>query len=151
MKPFNLKEALAGEPVKLRDGTKAIIIGKFLPEHCYTETRPVVGYVLNVEGKIAYSLNWFFNGSYKNEGEYKFDIVGMWEEPRPTVTLTLPCPLKEPKEGMWIIGDNFKIYKSKFTEDNPDIISKEDLMQGRYFDSEKDAQVWLDALKNSRR
>lgn len=92
-------------------------------------------------------VSWTVSGSHFNDGTIaQYDIVGMWEEPRPTVTLTLPCPLKEPRDEMWFISSRFTIIKSA-----GDGGSKEFLEEGRYFASEYDAQEWLNAMLNSRR
>ncbi|WP_237699829.1 single-stranded DNA-binding protein, partial [Mannheimia haemolytica] len=55
------------------------------------------GHLVSIIGKIK-TRKWTDSGSHFNDGTIaQYDIVGMWEEPRPTVTLTLPCPLKEPR------------------------------------------------------
>lgn len=79
-----------------------------------------------------------------------FSIGSMWEEPRPRVSLTLPRPLKEPQEGMYLITSNFEIYESDFKEGRGGYnISA--LAEGRYFATKEDAQEWLDAMRNARR
>ncbi|MDW0618579.1 pyruvate kinase [Mannheimia haemolytica] len=150
MKPFDLNKALAGEPVKLRNNDKAFV--KYLISDDYirdNKDHQVQGYTVDEENVFLSEVSWTVSGSHFNDGTIaQYDIVGMWEEPRPTVTLTLPCPLKEPYEGMWFIDNDFTVVKSMFA--NAPFVKKF-LPQGRCFASEEDAQEWLDAMRNSRR
>ena len=75
---FDLEKALAGHPVKLRNGTKAYV------RHHETELSP--SYPL--QGYMKYRFNhlpvvWAKTGRYFSEPaiESDFDIVGMWVEP----------------------------------------------------------------------
>ncbi|MDW0697833.1 hypothetical protein P2I45_13430, partial [Mannheimia haemolytica] len=150
MKPFDLNKALAGEPVKLRNNDKAFV--KYLISDDYirdNKDHQVQGYTVDEENVFLSEVSWAVSGSHFNDGTIaQYDIVGMWEEPRPAVTLTLPCPLKEPQENMWFIDNDFTIVKSMFA--NAPFVKKF-LPQGRCFASEEDAQEWLDAMRNSRR
>ena len=77
MKPFDLKEALNGALVPLRNGQKAYVIGlsKLGPEDGNS-------YIV---GEFGRSLcNWSKDGKYWISRESEFDIVGMWEEPELT-------------------------------------------------------------------
>ncbi|HGO5853582.1 TPA: pyruvate kinase [Mannheimia haemolytica] len=148
-KPFDLEKVLAGEPVKLRNGTKAIVYSN-VSNLCKTGL-PLKGLAYsNRDQKYTDSsyYSWTLEGKFfsGDRGEHENDIVGMWEEPRPTVTLTLPCPLKEPRDEMWFISSRFTIIKSA-----GDGGSKKFLEEGRYFASEYDAQEWLNAMRNSSR
>ncbi|MEE3731729.1 Uncharacterised protein [Mannheimia haemolytica] len=142
-KPFDLEKALQGEPVKLRDGNKAYVIAMVDMPQGLPNYR-LVGYGFN--GIHKEFLHWRMTGEALVDDISSDDIVGMWEEPRPTVTLTLPCPLKEPRDEMWFISSRFTIIKSA-----GDGGSKEFLEEGRYFASEYDAQEWLNAMRNSSR
>ncbi|MEG9481270.1 pyruvate kinase [Mannheimia sp. HC-2023] len=142
MKAFDLKKAIAGEPVLTRDNQKGYV--KFTIENDLNKIERLVGIVHN--GSLVEVEKWFLNGNVLSDDIAPNDIVGMWEEPRPTVTLTLPCPLKEPRDEMWFISSRFTIIKSA-----GDGGSKEFLEEGRYFASEYDAQEWLNAMRNSRR
>ncbi|MDW0368969.1 pyruvate kinase, partial [Mannheimia haemolytica] len=148
--PFDLNKALAGEPVKLRNNDKAFV--KYLISDDYirdNKDHQVQGYTVDEENVFLSEVSWAVSGSHFNDGTIaQYDIVGMWEEPRPAVTLTLPCPLKEPQENMWFIDNDFTIVKSMFA--NAPFVKKF-LPQGRCFASEEDAQEWLDAMRNSRR
>ena len=75
---FDLEKALAGQPVVLRNGTKAYV------RHQETELSP--SYPL--QGYMKYRFNhlpvvWAKTGRYFSEPaiESDFDIVGMWVEP----------------------------------------------------------------------
>ncbi|WP_241951464.1 pyruvate kinase [Pasteurella multocida] len=152
MKPFDLEKALAGEPVVLRGGCKAYVKFK-LPEP-YTTKMPLVGYYENALGRSVDML-WFENGhSSDEEDTHILDIYGMWEEPRPTVTLTLPCPLKTVMVGQKV----FYLDLNKQREQVCSFLFQKDstyhfnlLKNGGIFLTEKDAQAWLDAMKNARR
>lgn len=75
-KTFDLEKALKGEPVVLRNGTKAYI------RHYETEldtSDPLVGYV--VRRGMADQFQWMEGGHYWSDGESEYDIVGMWVEP----------------------------------------------------------------------
>lgn len=140
MKPFDLTKALAGEPIKFVGGNKkSYIIGETKTDKyrkgCYVvqiedfnedEDLLVVEYITALEMNYA-----------------------MWEEPRPTVTLTLPCPLNEPQYEMWYIDTDFNVKKYEYNKENPVIVNPFYLQKGRYFASEEDAQAWLDAMKNN--
>ncbi|HDR1538665.1 TPA: pyruvate kinase, partial [Pasteurella multocida] len=96
MKEFDLEKALAGEPVVLRNGDKAFV--KFVLENPLFEDDQVVGFHIDSEGKEEVT-SWGNNGVHIPNTNSIYDIIGMWEEPRPTVTLTLPCPLKSVTVG----------------------------------------------------
>ena len=75
-KPFDLGCALAGEPVKLRNGLKAYIYAK-APDILKRE-HPLAGYI--VDDRII-DDNWCVNGMYYGDnGMHPLDIVGMWNE-----------------------------------------------------------------------
>ncbi|QNS14267.1 pyruvate kinase [Mannheimia bovis] len=150
MKPFNLEEALAGEPVKLRSGRKAYIKYSLKAEkvECgvYSE---IQGYVLNERNQFLYACSWTEEGNYYDFNS-EDDIIGMWEEQQPRITLNLPAPLKEPREGMCFIKWGM-IYKSNWVKSTPlKCMEQERLKEGGYFANEQDAQEWIDAMKNNR-
>ncbi|HDR1137482.1 TPA: pyruvate kinase [Pasteurella multocida] len=152
MKKFDLEKALAGEPVVLRGGCKAYVKFK-LPEP-YTTKMPLVGYYENALGRSVDML-WFENGHASDEEDtHILDIYGMYEEPRPTVTLTLPCPLKAVTVGQKV----FYLDLNKQHEQVCSFLFQTDstyhfnlLKNGGIFSTEKDAQAWFEAMKNSRR
>lgn len=136
MKPFDLDKALAGEPVVLRNGLKAYIKHNLEDYQELDFDFPLRGYLIS-EG-YAFERSWTIDGlSFLAESEY--DVIGMWEEPRPAVTRPLPATLKEPQEEMWIITSSFEVRKSNY---KPEEIFK----SGRYFATREDAQACLDAI-----
>ncbi|MGX4781717.1 pyruvate kinase [Pasteurella multocida] len=152
MKEFDLEKALAGEPVVLRGGCKAYVKFK-LPEP-YTTKMPLVGYYENTLGRSVDML-WFENGHASDEEDtHILDIYGMWEEPRPTVTLTLPCPLKAVTVGQRVFyldlnKQHKQVCSFLFQKDSTYHFNL--LKNGGIFSTEEDAQAWLDAMKNARR
>lgn len=89
MKPFDLKKALAGEPVVLRDGHKAIVY-YCVPDEIKLddEGTPVSfqlkGMKFDQDGYlINSSVEWHKDGRFRCS-ESDSDIVGMWEEPELT-------------------------------------------------------------------
>lgn len=88
MKQFDLEKALAGEPVILRCGKKAILYYR-VPDH-YTHgdgvkiTFPLVGIIFYEDGTVEDpNACWKDNGRFTSSTSGK-DIVGMWEEPKLT-------------------------------------------------------------------
>ncbi|MEB3500009.1 pyruvate kinase [Pasteurella multocida] len=154
MKEFNLERALAGEPVVLRNGHKAFIVKHIPEEYIKKEECELIGYL--VEGlKFQSCATWTKDGKYNPcFSSHIYDIVGMWEEPRPTVTLTLPCPLKSVTVGQRV----FYLDLNKQCERICAFLFQKDstyhfnlLKNGGIFSTEEDAQAWLDAMKNARR
>lgn len=88
MKPFDLEKALAGEPVILRCGKKAILYYR-VPDH-YTHgdgvkiTFPLVGIIFYEDGTVEDpNACWKDNGRFTSLTSGK-DIIGMLEEPKLT-------------------------------------------------------------------
>lgn len=79
MKPFDLEEALAGEPVKLRDGRKAFV-KVIIKQPKGLEHYAVIGHALN--GIHEEFLHWATNGNCMPDDISDDDIVGMWEKPK---------------------------------------------------------------------
>lgn len=150
MKKFDLEKALAGEPVVTRQGFKAYILNNLneVKDKGFTPSYPLIGIIQNRVDVYCWTLDGRI--SILNNDALG-DIVGMWQEPRPTVTLTLPCPLKEPQEGMWLITVNNQVIRSSYSENDLNSYQPNWLEQGKYFASEEDAQAWVDALKNNRK
>ncbi|AFF23306.1 pyruvate kinase [Pasteurella multocida] len=151
MKEFDLEKALAGEPVVLRNGDKAFV--KFVLENPLFEDDQVVGFHIDSEGKEEVT-SWGNNGVHIPNTNSIYDIIGMWEEPRPTVTLTLPCPLKSVTVGQRV----FYLDLNKQCERICAFLFQKDstyhfnlLKNGGIFSTEEDAQAWFDAMKNARR
>lgn len=149
MKPFDLEKALAGEPVKLRDGSKAWV--KYVMPDDYKGEFPLRGICCSVTSDTNYiDAIWTKCGNRFYSGcEGDLDIISMWEEPRPRVTLTLPAPSKEPQEDMWYVHNSMTV-KSDFTLSDF-MVDPRRFEIGIYFATREDAQEWLDAMRNARR
>ncbi|MFC0971889.1 pyruvate kinase [Pasteurella multocida] len=147
MKEFDLEKALASEPVVLRNGKKAFV--KFVLENPVHEGCAVIGYVIDVRGRDSL-IGWYKNGLYASCSGDGLDIVGMWEEPRPTVTLTLPAPIKTARHNQEVFKRGNSTIIRFYFDANRDKHRKM-LESGSLFYSEEDAQAWLDAMKNARR
>lgn len=150
MKPFDLEKALAGEPVRLRDGSKAIIYycvpDEFKIDGDGTlDSFPVKGMIFDEEGYILKStVSWRKNGKYRSS-EASEDIIGMWEDvidPR-----NLPKSFK-PKDGdkyyyiseYWI---KFARHHDKGDSNNAEMVEKVQCFRTR-----EDAQKWLNFMKS---
>lgn len=85
MKPFNLEAALAGEPVKLSNGNKAFV--KFKLSNPYNKDGvQLSGYAIE-DGKEVV-VNWGVSGRVYPTCKFVNDIIGMWEDPPPTVKIS---------------------------------------------------------------
>lgn len=151
MKPFNLEEALAGKPVQLRDGSKAFITSdykQFFPYNIYR----FQGVFLIGKSETQYQRNqWTEDGASLFEYEKyivdtnPYDIIGMWEEPTPTVTLTLPKPF-QPKKG----EEYYFIRQNGFGSLYVDKKTRESIaFEYNAFRKEEDAQAWIDAMRDA--
>lgn len=143
MKPFNLNAALNKEPF-----TQIKSINSDQPLKCYIIGKSLINtsdqyYIIQREDSTLTEVSLFTLETY-----YK-----MYEEPRPTINVTLPCPLKEPQPDMWFITSSFTVTQSTYSSDTTKekTVSEEMLKQGLYFATREDAQAWLNTLKNSRR
>lgn len=152
MKPFNLEEALQGKFVQLRNGNKALIT--FNKSSLGIESSlPLMGLVhYGDKGWLDITHHWHKDGTYgyiKDE----FDIIGMYEETQPEVTITFPAPVEGIKSGIeyWTVdpaSDDMEIYSLK--PYHPDYY-RQRLERGFVFKTKKDAQAFLDAMKEARR
>lgn len=154
MKQFNLEEALAGEPVRLRDGSKAIIYycvpDEFkIDEDGTLDSFPVKGMIFDEEGYILKStVSWRKNGKYRSS-EASEDIIGMWEDvidPK-----DLPKPFK-PKLGEYYyritsktIFDTLNIREKRYSDPEYDDKAAN---QGNCFRTREDAQKWLNFMES---
>lgn len=86
MKPFDLQEALNGEPVMLRNGEKAFVKYNLLNEVEKLEVRdaayPLIGY--RFDGIYINTTSWSLTGKSVHWRTIEYDIIGMWEEPELT-------------------------------------------------------------------
>ena len=115
MKPFDLKEALNGAPVQLRNGQEAYVVG-------LSKVGPEDGNSYIV-GELGRNLcNWSKDGKYWLNRESEFDIVGMWEEPELTSEQVLEKAYQENLPVNALGKEVFVIAKTK----NGDYVIQED-------------------------
>ena len=151
MKPFDLEEALQGKPVQLRNGNKAFIQTDLRKLGLLESITPYVikGISVASDGADWHEYSWTANGqSLEGYIDRDSDIIGMYEEPTPTITVTLPIPFK-PKAGeqyFYIGGLNSMVSEGNF---NNGIFEKLVVSAGFCFRTEEDAQAWLDTMKEA--
>ena len=147
MKEFNLKAALNGEPVMLRNGQKAYIKYNLLDEIKSLNVKvgmyPLVGYRL--EYNYINNTSWDVLGVAKYHTTREYDIIGMWEEPKISIEdLPKPFKPKEDDEYFYINGGIIE-YESEFWNSSDfDIKASK---RGGCFRTKEDAQKWLDFMK----
>ena len=153
MKEFNLDAALNGEPVKLREGSKAYVVGKIPSNLTYPDNElldyPLIGVILNKTGHLTGTeIHWTINGKVFEDGKmHGADIICMWEEPKISIE-DLPKPFY-PRDGdiYYYISHSFgSIGECQFEINN--IVDKNRRMLGQCFATQKDAQKWLDFMKS---
>lgn len=150
MKPFNLEAALQGEPVQLRSGCKAIILYRVPDVYRYNDGTtilfPLKGIYFTPDGGVSNSdSSWKDDGAYSDNCESERDILGMWEEPTPTATFTLPKPFcpKKGEEYYFIKMNGFgSLYVDKKVRESV-------VFEYNAFKKEEDAQAWIDAMRDA--
>lgn len=150
MKEFNLKAALNGEPVKLRNGSKAIILDD--ARNYFKNTRPsdevLLGliYDVNNQDKFLCSGAWASDGSWINNFVDEFDIVEMWEEPKISIE-DLPKPFKpQATQRYYYIYGGYIGCEDEGRKNN--IFDERAAEKGNCFRTKEDAQKWLDFMKS---
>lgn len=152
MKEFDLEAALNGEPVKLRNGSKAFICYKLSDDYKYWDGLPIkfniCGYILNFNGDIVMlNTSWTAGGKWIiDNAESDRDIIGMWEDPKISIE-DLPKPFK-PKEGdeYFYINGGIIDYNGEFW--NSSDFNIKTSKRGGCFRTKEDAQKWLDFMKS---
>nr|DAI51776.1 MAG TPA: hypothetical protein [Caudoviricetes sp.] len=148
MKKFDLKAALNGEPVMLRNGYKAYIKYNLLDDIKSLNVKvgmyPLVGYRL--ECNYINNTSWNVLGIAKYRATREYDIIGMWEEPKISIE-DLPKPFK-PKEGdeYFYINGGIIDYNGEFW--NSSDFNIKTSKRGGCFRTKEDAQKWLDFMKS---
>ena len=150
MKEFDLKAALNGEPVMLRNGRKAIVYYIIPEEYTFPDgmnsTYPLRGLIFDKDGFIENSFYfWLEDGRCHRECYKSNDIIGMWEEPKKQIGIEdLPKPFRPE------IGDEFFYLSvgtikwcSFYSDFNADL-----MRNGQCFKTKEDAQKWLDFMKS---
>ena len=152
MKEFDLKAALNGEPVKLRNGNKAYVLAR-LPDnlkyaHIEKVHYPLIGVVMDEDGYVTDThMSWTIGGGcYVTNEPLKSDIIGMWEEPKISIE-DLPKPFK-PKNGesyYYICGKAIEHVCSYAEVSHFD---RHSAQNGQCYRTREDAQKWLDFMKS---
>ncbi|WP_424404760.1 hypothetical protein [Pasteurella sp. PK-2025] len=152
LEKFDVNRALAGKPVRLRNGLKAFVTHKLESDLISTsqEVEPyeLIGFTIQ-NGKFNGVICWTLNGNfYQYVGGMGFDIVGMVDEKQEKVKVELPKPLKtaELNQSVYLItakGICSQIYK----ETTSDLLMLE---EARFFKTREDAQAWDDLAKRVR-
>ena len=146
MKEFNLDAALNGEPVKLRNGRKAVVqldlteVGaNLLTEY------PLRGYVLEEKGVDP--TYWTKEGKFFfDKGDHINDIIAMWEEPKISIE-DLPKPFTpEETQHYYYINGGYVECEVEYASSNP--FDKQASKNGSCFRTREDAQKWLDFMKS---
>ena len=149
MKKFDLKAALNGEPVILRNGKKAYI-GYKTPDNYVSDNGkeiefPLHGYIIKAYNIIEVPyMFWNINGrAYKDGIDNASDIVGMWEEPKISIE-DLPKTFK-PRIGdeFFYLNDGVIRYFSSYVDSAVKL-----MRNGQCFRTKEDAQKWLDFMKS---
>lgn len=151
MKEFDLKAALNGEPVMLRNGQKAIIYycvhDNFKFDEKTPDTFPLKGMVFDEKGYLDdSSVTWRRSGRFRYS-EDEWDIVGMWEEPKKQISIEdLPKPFKSKNgEPFYYINGGCIEYKREYRYSN--LFDKYAAENGNCFRTREDAEMWLKLMK----
>lgn len=140
LKPFSLQAALNGEPVMLRDGSKAYV------RHHETEEAVADSWrlwgVITAEAGSASGVTWWTKeGRFTGDVDGSQDIIGMWPKTRIINGFEVPAPeTKEPKIGDWLFVSSFffdELYdEGRWSGDSYDLLI---LKRGLVFLSKEDA------------
>mgnify|MGYP000387952336 CR=1 FL=1 len=150
MKEFDLKAALNGEPVMLRNERKAFVMYDLRNHPDLMDKlgrKPLNGIVFNKDESIYTNIEW---NEFGANALVQYDIIGMWEEPKISVE-DLPKPF-EPKLGEYYYRitsrsfyDILDIREKEYTDPEYD---DKTVNQGNAFRTREDAQKWLDFMKS---
>ena len=156
MKTFSLDDALSGKPVKLRNGSKAYVIG-CVPDGIES-VYPLRGFVVELKptGGVTdgTAASWTLSGNnYTHTDSHPTDIIGMWEEPTKYRHINghkFPEPCSEPlEEGQSYYTIDFdvgvEIGHSRWVNDKYDNTR---LKQGVIHTTQEAAQAHADAVNS---
>ena len=151
------KAILNGAYAVTRNGNKVKYIGKSSLDalsltFLMLPSEPINYYKPFEDINIIFVDDDYFKASPPSKENHHHDIVGLWIEPTPKVTLELPKPF-EPKKN-----ENFYTITSDSKYSYPKVVktyntgSQEDKLLvegGLCFRTEQNAQAWLDAFKKA--
>lgn len=151
MKQFNLEEALAGEPVQLRNGAKAFVLCN-VNDYFKDSTRPacLAGIRSCINNNEYYNMiHWHLSGNIHEDIVSSYDIIGMWEDVIDIKDLPKAFMPKKGEIYYYIHPHetNFYLDVHETTFNNcrfDEILSN----TGNCFRTKKDAQNWIDFMKS---
>lgn len=152
-KPFNKAEALKGAPVVLRNGAKAFVKFEIAADQLINSSNirdALHGYIVGPLNIAEDIFSWKEDGRVWTKSENELDIIGMWEELRQKVTITIPKPLFMPPEGArtyFKINSEMTIVEIVWTGNKND---KATLENGMAFATREDAERFLKAMRHAR-
>lgn len=147
MKPFNLEEALAGKDCVTRNGKKAKIV-------CYSpEYRKDIIFGFVKDEEYWFSHTWCADGSIDIDADHNLDIIGMWEEPQPEVTITFPAPVTQVDENSdyWTFKVTHNGLETFDLKNWPPSYYQDRVDGGFVFKTKEDCQKFLDLMKGAMR
>ena len=145
MKEFDLKAALNGEPVMLRNGKKAFVVYDLRNYQTLMGKlgkKPLNGIVLNEDGDKCKYIDVEWNEAGSN-ASVQFDIIRMWQDQKISIE-DLPKPFKPKKDEEYFYIGCKTVYSKRYCDDFDHDLSE----GGQCFRTEADAQKWLDFMKS---
>lgn len=150
MKEFDLKAALNGEPVMLRNGCKGVVYYKIPKEYVFSDGSnsafPLKGLIFDEDGFIKdSSYFWTDHGLCNHESYHPHDIIGMWEEPKISFE-DLPKPFKpQETESYYYINGGCIGYRNEYRYSN--LFDRYAAENGNCFRTREGAEMWLKLMK----
>ena len=153
-----IKEAiLNGASAMTRDGQKVKYVGKstlsalsltfiMLPTEPFNYYKPFEGI------NIIFVDDKHFKAIPSTMEDHRHDIIGLWVEPTPKVTLDLPKPFKPKTQETYytVTADtSYRPLEVRQTYNSNHQIDDDLMEAGLCFRTEQDAQTWVDAFKKA--
>jgi hypothetical protein len=147
MKNFDLKAALNGEPVMLRNGKKAFVVYDLRNYPALMGKlgkKPLNGIVFNKDGDECKYIDVEWNEAGSN-ASVQFDIIAMWEEPKISIE-DLPKPFKpQETESYYYINGGCIGYRNEYRYSN--LFDRYTAENGNCFSTRECAEMWLKLMK----
>lgn len=147
MKNFDLKAALNGEPVMLRNGKKAFVVYDLRNYQALMGKlgkKPLNGIVFNKDGDECKYIDVEWNEAGSN-ASVQFDIIAMWEEPKISIE-DLPKPFKpQETESYYYINGGCIGYRNEYRYSN--LFDRYTAENGNCFSTRECAEMWLKLMK----
>lgn len=145
MKKFDLKAALNGEPVMLRNERKAFVMYDIrnYPALINKLGRKPLNGIVFTEDEYKYTdAEW---NEFGVNALVQFDIIGMWEEPKISIE-DLPKPFKpQETESYYYINGGCIGYKDEYRYSN--LFDRYAAENGNCFRTREGAEMWLNLMK----